>query len=123
MNDNNLEPLARRARELHQQSLEALSPRTRAQLHNRLRAVLAPEATQARRRDWRWAAAPALALALAFALPWQDTQLQPPAGGPQVASTAADAAALMQVPVSPLEQDPEFYAWLASADALALASE
>ena len=38
----------------------------------------------------------------------------------QIAAAAADA---MDAPVAALEQDPEFYAWLASADAVALASE
>ena len=74
----------------------------------------------ARGRDWRWAAAPALALALAFWLPRMGTQA-PVADDP--AQVAAAAAAAAEAPVVPLEQDPEFYAWLASADALALASE
>ena len=114
--------LARRARAIHARSLDALSPRVRAQLQWRLRTA-AEGAPAARRgtRDWRWAAAPALALALALALP----RLGPdaPAGAESAAQVAAAAAAAADAPVVPLEQDPEFYAWLGSADALALVSE
>ena len=119
MNDIDDDPLARRARALHAASLDALSPRVRAQLRVRRQAATAP-APLRRGRDWRWAAAPALALALAFWLPRMGTQA-PVADDP--AQVAAAAAAAAEAPVVPLEQDPEFYAWLASADALALASE
>ena len=118
--------LAQRARELHLQSLDALSPRVRAQLHNRLQAALAPGTRRRPARQWGWAAAPALALALAFALPWDDpasgTAPDTVAASDQAANAAA-AAAAMEVPVAALEQDPDFYAWLATADAVALASE
>jgi hypothetical protein len=118
MNDMHEDRLAARARAAHADALEALSPRTRAQLHNRLRAALGG-ATQPRRTDWRWVAAPALALAIALALP--EPGPRQPAVDP--GGAAAVAAALAEAPVAPLEQDPEFYAWLGSADALALASE
>ena len=115
------DPLAMRARQLHAQAVDAISPRTRAQLHNRLQAVARRQPrTTTGIRDWRWAAAPALALALALGLPRDSTQ--PPAVDDS-AQIAAAAAAAMDAPVLALEQDPEFYAWLASADALALASE
>ena len=119
MTDIDDDPLARRARELHAASLDALSPRVRAQLRVRRQAATAPR-TLRRARDWRWAAAPALALALAFGLPRLGGQ--PPVTD-DTAQVAAAAAAAVEAPVVPLEQDPEFYAWLASADALALASE
>jgi hypothetical protein len=115
MNDDDIQDLfARQARQRHAQALAAISPRTRAQLHNRLQAALA-SARHAPAHGWRWAAASALALGLALLLPQGGNA--PPAAMPaaQVAATAT--------PVTTLEQDPEFYVWLASADALALASE
>ena len=115
------DPLGRRARELHARSLEAMSPRVRAQLQLRLQAAVAPRPSRVRGRDWRWAAAPAFALALAFALP--RLGVQPPGGDAAAAQVAFAAATAAEAPVVPLEQDPEFYAWLASADAVALASE
>jgi len=116
MNDIHDDPLAQRARALHEASLDAVSPRVRAQLLLRRQAATAPARTPARGRDWRWAAAPALALALAFGLP-RGVETPGSDASLQVAAAAVDS------PAMPLEQDPEFYAWLASADALALASE
>ena len=121
MNEFDDDALAMRARELHGQALAAISPRTRAQLHNRLQALaMDPKRKAGGIGDWRWVAAPALALALAFGLPWDATQVPAADDSAQI---AAAAAAAMEVPVAALEQDPEFYAWLASADAVALASE
>ena len=121
MNEDRHDRFARRARELHGTALESLSPRTRAQLHNRLQALaMDPKRKAGGIGDWRWVAAPALALALAFGLPWDAAQV--PAADDR-AQIAAAAAAAMEVPVAALEQDPEFYAWLGSADAVALASE
>jgi hypothetical protein len=70
-----------------------------------------------RRPGWAWLGAPALALALAFAAPWR-TAHDPAPVLPAVASAVAANAA-----PATLEQDPDFYLWLASSDAVALASE
>lgn len=111
------------ARAAHAGSLEALSPRVRAQLQQRRRAAFAAAgaagATPAmhRRHGWAWLGAPALALALAFAAPWR-TARDPAPVLPAVASAVASNAA-----PATLEQDPDFYLWLASSDAVALASE
>lgn len=110
------------ARAAHARSLEALSPRVRAQLHQRRRAALAggdasPSPAFHRRHGWAWLGAPALALALAFGAPWR-TAHEPAPASPAVASVAAGNAA-----PATLEQDPDFYLWLASSDAVALASE
>ena len=116
-------PLDTRARQAHAASLRALSPRVRAQLQRRTRLALAGEgpANAMQQPRWGWVAAPALALLLAFALP---------SPGPRDANTdtAAPAAVATQAaPVvelaAPLEQDPDFYLWLASADAVALAGD
>lgn len=118
MNEERHDPLERRARALHGMALDALSPRTRAQLHGRHRAVLAAP-PRAARADWRWVAAPAFALALVLALP----RPHDPAADRGTVPVAAIAANALDTPAAALEQDPEFYAWLGSADALALASE
>ena len=104
----------RRARALHAQALTALSPRVRAQLHNRQRAAMQPSRHP---HHWSWATAAVLALALAFGAPWRN--VPEPANDTMVAQAPATAA---PAPAT-LDQDPDFYLWLASADAVALASE
>ena len=109
MNDSRFDELMR-AR--HAQALEHLSPRTRAQLHNRLQAAFAGPRTRPR---WRaWVPVAAVAAALALWLPWRSTQ--PPASPGAVAPVADDTLAT-------LDETPDFYLWLASDDAVALASE
>ena len=120
MNDN--ARFDTQARAAHAGSLEALSPRVLAQLQQRRRAAIAAGAAGAmpamhRRHGWAWLGAPALALALAFAAPWR-TAHDPAPVLPAVASAVAANAA-----PTTLEQDPDFYLWLASSDAVALASE
>lgn len=114
-----------RARAAYAVSLEALSPRVRAQLQQRRRAAFAASGAGGtaamlplhRRHGWAWLGAPALALALAFGAPWR-TAHDPAPVLPAVASAVAANAA-----PTTLEQDPDFYLWLASSDAVALASE
>ena len=104
----------RRARALHSQALAALSPRIRAQLHNRQQAVARqPHAPH----HWSWAAAAVLALAVAFGAPWRSVH------EPARDVLAAQASATATPALATLDQDPDFYLWLASADAVALASE
>lgn len=114
----------RHARDAHRAALRSLSPRVRAQLQRRTRLALAGEAP-ARARDraatprWGWIAAPAMALAFAFALPWPGADDPGTAPAATVAAPPASAAEL----AAPLEHDPDFYLWLATADAVALASD
>lgn len=105
----------RRARALHAQALTALSPRVRAQLHNRRQAA-AMQPSHHRHR-WSWATAAVLALALAFGAPWRN------AHEPANDAVIAQAPAASAPGLATLDQDPDFYLWLASADAVALASE
>ena len=109
----------RKARALHEQSLQALSPRVRAQLHNRLQAAVSAPRRPRHVHRWGLATAAALALAIGFGVPW--TGLDEPAApvAPGVVAITAPAAS---EPLATLEQDPDFYLWLASADAVALAS-
>lgn len=112
-----------RARAAHRASLEALSPAVRAQLRRRTHLALAGEpaghGTRVAAPRWGWIAAPALALALAlaFALPWPGAEDSAPS-----APVAVAPAPEMEL-AAPLEQDPDFYLWLASADAVALAAD
>lgn len=109
-----------RAGATHQAALRSLSPHVRAQLQRRTRLALAGgRPTAAMRLRWGWVAAPALALAVAFALPWPEAHDAGTAAPPTVAGGTAPAAEL----AAPLEQDPDFYLWLASADAVALARD
>lgn len=114
----------RRARTLHAQALAAQSPRVRAQLHHRLQATLAGTgASGATHRShavhrWSWTTAAVLALALAFGAPWRN--VHEPSAPAVVARQAADTGA---TGLATLEQDPDFYLWLASSDAVALAME
>ena len=113
-----------KARAVHVQALHAQSPRVRAQLHNRLQSALAGTGSAAptRRRHAThrlgWASAAVLAVALVFGARW--------AGTPEA---AVPPAALVQLPpagatgLATLDQDPDFYLWLASSDAVALAME
>jgi hypothetical protein len=117
MNDHEFD---RRARALHGQALAALSPRASAQLHQQRHAALAAGTQPSRpARHWSWASASALALALAFVVPWRSQH--EPAGDARVAQ--AQAPAVAGTALATLDQDPDFYLWLASSDAVALASE
>lgn len=118
----------RRARALHAQALAAQSPRVRAQLHHRLQAVLAGTGTSgATRRShpahrWSWATAAVLALALAFGAPWRNVH-EPAVPAAMAQAAVAHAADTDATGLATLEQDPDFYLWLASSDAVALAME
>lgn len=111
----------------HQRALAALSLHTRTQLHNRLQAALVagPDHDRALRMPaWSWAAAAALVVALAFGAPWRNLQQSPSmAKAPVAATTAAYDAPVADSALATLDQDPDFYLWLASRDAIALASE
>ena len=107
------------ARDVHAHSLDALSPRTRAQLQLRRRG--APTRT-ARMRTLAWPVAAACAIA-ALAIGWQlrDPGSMPtgaPPSTPMVATSTDDDSATLV-----LDENPELYEWLASSDADTLAME
>ncbi|QIL21311.1 hypothetical protein [Thermomonas sp. HDW16] len=102
----------------HDTSLERLSPRTRAQLAQRRNAALRGERVR-HGHGLRYAAAGfaalgALAIGLQFGTVQAPTTSTPVAGN--VVSSTAPVATM-------LDEDPEFYAWLASSDAQRLAME
>ena len=110
----------------HQQALAALSPHTRTQLHNRLQAALAagPDRSRTLRMPaLSWATAAALVLALAFGAPWRNLQQSPSTAAASLAAAQADRNEDARSALATLDQDPDFYLWLASRDAIALASE
>jgi hypothetical protein len=115
------------ARARHDQALATLSTRTRTQLHNRLQAALTGGSGHGQRMRmpaWSWAAAAALVLAFAFGAPWRN--LHEPASTPATplaATIPATTAPAADSALATLDQNPDFYLWLASSDAVALASE
>ncbi len=104
----------------HHASLQALSPRVRAQLaqrrHAALRGVIAT-----RRHRFGYAAAGLAALcALAIGLQFRD--LPSPVAAPTLAVATTNALPVRAASTM-LDEDPDFYAWLASADAMQVAME
>jgi hypothetical protein len=113
------DPLDLHSRQLHAHAMANLSPRTLARLRGARRA--AGDAGAPRRSTFltRWLAGGAVAAAVALAV------LVVP-GDPAVAPApvgVGDVVAATGEPVVPLQEDPGFYLWLASADATALAME
>lgn len=101
-------------RDVHAHALDALSPRTRAQLQLRRRA--APAAVRLRGYALPLAAACAVA---ALAIGWQ---LRRPDAG--IAPATLPVAAIDDdSPTLALDENPELYEWLASSDAALLAME
>ena len=121
MNGNDMHPIDAAIRAHHEAAVERISPRVRAQLAQRRHAALRGEGLR-RRHGLRYLAAGVAALgALAIGLRFGTLPPQPvPATAPSVAtatSAAANGGATM------LDEDPEFYAWLASNDAQLVAME
>lgn len=118
MNDSR--ELDRALRQRHAEALTHLSARTQVQLRNRLAAAAAAPRRPAHRVAWTAAAACTALFALAIGL-----QLRPqPATAPQNAATSIarnhdDGGATLAT----FDENPDFYLWLASHDAVALASE
>lgn len=111
-------------RRRHAAAVAHVSAATQAQLHQRRRAALASPriaATGLRRYGWAGAASCALLLALALASPtWRQAGVSPVAAPPvAVAPTATDDGD----PDDVLDENPDFYLWLGSADAQSLAME
>lgn len=108
------------ARAAHARSLDALSPRTRAQLQVRRRAAASSAGMRLRSAAWPLAATACAVTALAIG--WQ---LRGPAPGPAATPVAVPVAALPQDDSATLvlDENPELYAWLASSDAATLAME
>ena len=110
--------LDRALRQHHATAVERISPRTRAQLAQRRNAALRGERV-APAYGMRYAAAGFAALcALAIGLQFG---MLPAPGNPAVGGIAS--ATTSSIDTTMLDEDPEFYAWLASADAQQIAME
>lgn len=107
-------------RQLHGTAVRRVPGRTLLQLQQRpAAAARPPHAAAARHRfGWPLAASFAVALALVVGLQLQRHE-QAPATPPPAATAAVDADDLDTV----LDENPDFYLWLASSDANALAME
>ncbi len=109
----------------HAAALERLSPRVQAQLAQRRNATLRGETVRGRGHGFRYVAT-GLAAACALALGLHFTAVPPPtpqAATAAVAATPAAAGNLGNAGSTMLDEDPDFYAWLASPDAQRVAME
>lgn len=105
-------------RRQHATALDRLSPRVRAQLAQRCNAALRGERVAPARGGLRYAAAGFAALcALAIGLQFGLTPATVSPTGTGLASATATSDTTM------LDEDPDFYAWLGSADAQQIAME
>ena len=119
MNANHEDRFDAAIRAHHQASLDRLSPRTQAQLAQRRNTALRGEGMR-RGHGFRYAAAGFAALgALAIGLQFGTL---PTTTGPATA-TAIGTATASTTDATMLDEDPEFYAWLASSDAQQVALE
>lgn len=112
----------RAMRAVHADAVAQVSAATMAQLHRRRHAALA--AKPARTLGWPLAAAFASVLAVAVGLGFglhTGGDTAPPAAGDTLAAGEADAG--VETALDALEQNPDFYVWLASGDADLLAME
>ncbi|MCI4567873.1 hypothetical protein [Lysobacter sp. CFH 32150] len=110
--------LDRELRLRHAQALANLSPRTLAQLQQRRKTALSPRAS-APMRAFAWPLAAACAIGvLALGL-----QLRQPEVAPATTAVVASDTNDVDDAYAALDETPELYLWLASNDAVTLASE
>ena len=111
-----------RLRERHAEAVARISPRVRAQLAQRRNAAQRGDAAAAPRRGLRPLAAGA-AFAAVLALGLMLLPGTPDSAAPATEAAIADASTPAAAPNTILDEDPEFYAWLASTDGQLLAME
>jgi hypothetical protein len=107
------------ARQLHQAAVRRVPGRTLLQLQQRPAASRAARDDARHRFGWPLAASFAAALALVVGLQLPRHDAAPQAAPTTVANADADTDDLDTV----LDENPDFYLWLASSDAHALAME
>ena len=123
MNDSGFDPTCfdNALRQRHAEAVTHLSVRTQVQLRNRLAASTANPRPFVRHRI-AWAAATACAALFALVIGLQLRPQSMPATSPAtvaVDDSQVDASTTYAV----LDENPDLYLWLASKDAVALASE
>jgi ferric-dicitrate binding protein FerR (iron transport regulator) len=107
-------------RQRHAAAVAHVSPRTQAQLHNRLAASATAPRHFVRHRV-AWAAATACAALFALVIGLQLRPQPTPASSPT--SVTDDGQVDANTAYAALDENPDLYLWLASSDAVALASE
>ena len=113
------DPIDRRARQLHAESLAHVSPEVLARLRRARREATSAAAARPAWRLPSWLAGGAVAAALVLAVVLRP---EPAPNLPHPAAASTSVAALDEL-AGPLQEDPGFYLWLASADVPALALE
>ncbi len=104
----------------HRTSLEQLSPKVRAQLAQRRHAALAGTRPHRSHRLGFAAAGFATLCALAIGMQFRNPPAPGQGAGTLIAVTSATPSRADSII---LDQDPDFYAWLASPDAMQVAME
>lgn len=120
MTDHHDHPFDAALRARHQAALERLSPRVQAQLAQRRNAALRGEGSARRGHGLRFAAASFAAL-FALAIGLQQLRTTPAPAAPATAHIAPTPSVTADSTM--LDEDPDFYAWLASPDAQLVAME
>lgn len=108
-------------RGLHAQAVSRLSAGTTAELHRRRHAALDTATRPRRLFGWPAAAAFASVLGVALALGFGLQRDPPVPAATPLAATPVDADA--DEAYTALDENPDFYLWLASSDATLLAME
>lgn len=104
----------------HRVSLDQLSPKVRAQLAQRRHAALRGTSAHRSHRLAFAAAGFAALCALAIGVQFRNPPTPTPVANTIVATTNASPSRADSII---LDQDPDFYAWLASSDAMQVAME
>lgn len=125
--DDTHDRLDAHARRLHAASLSQLSPQTLARLRMARHATAQAERSAPLRAggQWRWLAATAFTavLAVGVGLQWMPDETRPGADAPVTPTVAASSLQDDAGVATVLDEDPDLYLWLASADAQPLAME
>jgi anti-sigma-K factor RskA len=115
------------ARRLHQAALAQVSPQTLMRLRAARHEAGQQAPARSRARTWRWLTATAFSAVLAVGLgvQWLPRTPETPAypATPSVAQADSDLSTDEFGASSALDEDPDLYLWLASADAQPLAME
>lgn len=112
-------------RHLHVQAVPQVSTGTMAELHRRRHAVLAGQSRPRRLLGWPIATAFAsvLAVAIGLGIGLHDTAPETSEQPLPMVATDAPADAAGEDTLATLDENPEFFLWLASSDATLLAME
>ena len=123
MHDNVDQRFDQDVRQAHATAVARISPKVRAQLAQRRHAAMRGEPRARQAMGFRHAGA---AFAAVCAVAIGMTQLMPASSPPVATPVAATSAAALDTNIATntiLDEDPDFYAWLASTEGQQLAME